>query len=53
MAFALLYNLYTYIKNNTEKRVTIAFVGLDGAGKVSSCIRLFAHQACLIETFIM
>lgn len=35
MAFTLLYNLYIHIKQKTEKRITIAFVGLDGAGKVS------------------
>ena len=35
MAFTLLHNLYQYLKTKSERRITIAFVGLDGAGKVS------------------
>lgn len=35
MAFSLLYNLYKYLKNKSERKITLAVLGLDNAGKTS------------------
>jgi ADP-ribosylation factor-like protein 13B len=35
MAFALLYNLYLFIREKAERRVTLALLGVDNAGKTT------------------
>ncbi len=35
MAFALLLNLYRYVRERTERRLCLAVLGVDGAGKTT------------------
>jgi ribosome biogenesis GTPase A len=42
--FALLYNLYKYLKERTERRVCIIVLGVDNAGKTTLINSLMGEE---------